>query len=134
MPVIKADTRTDANVKGADYGASISLILDESDSNRSLRRSATARIWRSSNRRVQWPPWLRSLTRFTLGRRRWGTIRAAGALHLVGTVPQFLRPRLPLLILQHPERQSPSRALRGRRSGGDSRLEPSPTGAGCQLL
>jgi len=31
MPVIKARTRKDGNVKGADYGASISLILDESD-------------------------------------------------------------------------------------------------------
>jgi len=31
MPVIKAGTNTDGSVKGADYGASISLILDESD-------------------------------------------------------------------------------------------------------
>ena len=31
MPVIKAGTRKDGNVEGADYGASISLILDESD-------------------------------------------------------------------------------------------------------
>ena len=31
MPVINAGTRNDANIKGADYGASISLILDESD-------------------------------------------------------------------------------------------------------
>ena len=31
MPVIKAGTSRDGNVKGADHGASISLILDESD-------------------------------------------------------------------------------------------------------
>lgn len=31
MPVIKAAERGDANIKGADYGASISLILDESE-------------------------------------------------------------------------------------------------------
>ena len=31
MPVIRAHTRTDASVRGADYGASISLILDESE-------------------------------------------------------------------------------------------------------
>jgi mannose-6-phosphate isomerase-like protein (cupin superfamily) len=31
MPVIKAGINTDGSVKGADYGASISLILDESD-------------------------------------------------------------------------------------------------------
>jgi mannose-6-phosphate isomerase-like protein (cupin superfamily) len=31
MPVIKAGTSRDGNVTGADYGASISLILDESD-------------------------------------------------------------------------------------------------------
>ena len=31
MPVIKAGTNTDGNIEGADYGASISLILDESD-------------------------------------------------------------------------------------------------------
>ena len=31
MPVIKAGTSRDGNVEGADYGASISLILDESD-------------------------------------------------------------------------------------------------------
>jgi quercetin dioxygenase-like cupin family protein len=31
MPVIRAGARKDANVKGADHGASISLILDESD-------------------------------------------------------------------------------------------------------
>ena len=31
MPVIKAGTSRDGSVKGADYGASISLILDESD-------------------------------------------------------------------------------------------------------
>ncbi len=31
MPVIKASTRNDANIQGADHGASISLILDESE-------------------------------------------------------------------------------------------------------
>lgn len=31
MPVIRAGERSGANVKGADHGASISLILDESD-------------------------------------------------------------------------------------------------------
>ena len=31
MPVIKAGSRKDGNVKRADYGASISLVLDESD-------------------------------------------------------------------------------------------------------
>jgi hypothetical protein len=31
MPVIKAGTSRDGNVEGADYGASFSLILDESD-------------------------------------------------------------------------------------------------------
>jgi len=31
MPVIRAATRTDANIKGADHGASTSLILDESE-------------------------------------------------------------------------------------------------------
>jgi hypothetical protein len=31
MPVIKAGTRKGGDIKGADYGASISLILDESD-------------------------------------------------------------------------------------------------------
>jgi hypothetical protein len=31
MPVIKAGSRKDGNVKRADYGASISLTLDESD-------------------------------------------------------------------------------------------------------
>ena len=31
MPVIKLGTRKDGNIEGADYGASISLIFDESD-------------------------------------------------------------------------------------------------------
>jgi hypothetical protein len=31
MPVIKTETLSEANLKGADYGASISLILDESE-------------------------------------------------------------------------------------------------------
>ena len=31
MPVIKAGTRKDGNIEGVDHGASISLILDESD-------------------------------------------------------------------------------------------------------
>ena len=31
MPVIKAGTSNDGNVEGADYGASASLILDQSD-------------------------------------------------------------------------------------------------------
>jgi quercetin dioxygenase-like cupin family protein len=31
MPVIRTGTLPDGNLKGADYGASISLILDESD-------------------------------------------------------------------------------------------------------
>ena len=31
MSFIRASTRTDANIKGADHGASISLILDESE-------------------------------------------------------------------------------------------------------
>ena len=31
MALVKASTRTDTNIKGADHGASISLILDESE-------------------------------------------------------------------------------------------------------
>jgi mannose-6-phosphate isomerase-like protein (cupin superfamily) len=31
MPVIRAGTLSDGNLEGADYGASISLILDESE-------------------------------------------------------------------------------------------------------
>jgi mannose-6-phosphate isomerase-like protein (cupin superfamily) len=31
MPVIKADSRRDGDIEGTDHGASISLILDESD-------------------------------------------------------------------------------------------------------
>ena len=31
MPVIKAGTLSDGTIKGADHGASISLILDESE-------------------------------------------------------------------------------------------------------
>ena len=37
MPVIKAGTLSDGTIKGADHGASISLILDESEPGRGPR-------------------------------------------------------------------------------------------------
>jgi quercetin dioxygenase-like cupin family protein len=37
MPVIRTGTLSDGNLKGADYGASISLILDESEAGQGPR-------------------------------------------------------------------------------------------------
>ena len=47
MPVIRASEREDANIRGADHGASISLILDESEPGHGprLHRHAYDETW-----------------------------------------------------------------------------------------
>ena len=47
MPVIRADERAGANVRGADHGASISLIIDESEPGQGprLHRHAYDETW-----------------------------------------------------------------------------------------
>jgi hypothetical protein len=51
MPVIKASTLKNGNLKGADHGATISLILDHSDPGQGPRCTATAMTRSGSSRK-----------------------------------------------------------------------------------